>query len=362
MVAPRRGQAHRLPMSPTEEILQLFRRFLPLLATLAITVFALGLANRFLRRRRLENPQTTYLLQLGIVALSIAGLLAVIIVLPINDDLRGDLLGVIGILLSAAIALSSTTFIGNMMAGIMLRTVKSARPGDFITVSALTGRITEMDLLHTEIQTEFRDLVTVPNLYMVTQPLQVVRASGTIISADVTLGYDVHRGEVFRLLSEAATRAGLQDGFVHVRELGDYSVTYRVAGLLKDVESLISSRSRLREAMLDSLHEGGVEIVSPSFMNTRSLGEDRLFIPERARRAAPAAQPQVEEVVFDKAEEAASIERIHKSIEALDAEIAAIGDGEGIPEPRAALQARREALVAELQAAKEDRDSQKLQE
>ena len=31
-----------------------------------------------------------------------------------------------------------------------------------------------MDLLHTEIQTEFRDLVTVPNLYMVTQPLLVV--------------------------------------------------------------------------------------------------------------------------------------------------------------------------------------------
>ncbi len=43
------------------------------------------------------------------------------------------------------------------MAGILLRAVKSARPGDFITVAELTGRITEMDLLHTEVQSEFRD-------------------------------------------------------------------------------------------------------------------------------------------------------------------------------------------------------------
>ena len=63
----------------------------------------------------------------------------------------------------------------------MLKAVRSARPGDFITVADLTGRITEMGLLHTEVQTEFRDLVTVPNMYMVTQPMQVVRASGTII-------------------------------------------------------------------------------------------------------------------------------------------------------------------------------------
>ncbi|NNF38683.1 MAG: mechanosensitive ion channel, partial [Gemmatimonadetes bacterium] len=282
-------------MSPTEQILQLFRDFLPLLATLAIVVFALVVANRILQRRRLHSPNATFHLQLAIVALGIAGVLAIIVVLPVDDSLRGDLLGVIGILLSAAIALSSTTFIGNMMAGIMLRTVKSARPGDFITVADVTGRITEMDLLHTEIQTEFRDLVTVPNLYLVTQPLKVVRASGTIIAADVTLGYDVHRERIVELLSAAAGQAGLEDGFVHVRELGDFSVSYRVAGLLKDVESLISARSRLREAMLDSLHEGGVEIVSPTFMNTRAVGDGPLFIPEAAPTAAPAPQPNAED-------------------------------------------------------------------
>jgi small-conductance mechanosensitive channel len=236
--------------------------------------------------------------------------------------------------------------------------VKSARPGDFITVAELTGRITEMDLLHTEIQTEFRDLVTVPNLYMVTQPLKVVRASGSIIVADVSLGYDVHRERVIQLLSEAAARAGLEEGFVHVRELGDFSVTYRVAGLLKDVQNLLSSRSRLREVMLDALHEGGVEIVSPTFMNTRSVDADGPFIPEQARTSAAAARPQAEEVAFDKAEEAASIERIRKSIEALDTELAAVEKGDDAAQIRGDLQQRRDALIAELHAAEKDKESQ----
>ena len=143
------------------------------------------------------------------LALSFAGLLTIIVAMPINDALRGQLLSLIGILLTAAIALSSTTFIGNIMAGIMLKAVKNARPGDFITVADLTGRITEMDLLHTEIQTEFRDLVTVPNLYMVTQPLQVVRASGSIITAEVSLGYDVPHDRVADILCKASAAAGL---------------------------------------------------------------------------------------------------------------------------------------------------------
>ena len=345
-------------MGPTEEFLRLLTESLPLLATVAVVSVVLVLANRFLRRRRLARPEATFHLQLAVVGLAFAGLLAIIVALPVNDALRGQLLSLIGILLSAAIALSSTTFIGNVMAGIMLRTVKAASPGDFVTVADVTGRLTEMDLLHTEIQTEFRDLVTVPNLYMVTQPMKVIRSSGTIIGADVSLGYDVHRARVVELLTAAAGRAGLKDGFVHVRELGDFAVTYRVAGLLEDVQSLISARSRLREAMLDSLHEGNVEIVSPNFMNTRSLAEGRLVIPESARRAAPATQASAEKVAFDKAEEAASMEKIRKSIEALDAELAALEGGEGANDARVVLQARREALLADLEAAEKEQEEQ----
>jgi small-conductance mechanosensitive channel len=175
------------------DYLDIVTRFLPVLGTLAAVTAILAAANWFLSRRWKNDSDAQFRFQLIMLSLTFAGMLAIIVALPIRDAVRGQLLSLIGILLSAAIALSSTTFIGNIMAGIMLKVVKSARPGDFITVAQLTGRITEMGLLHTEIQTEFRDLVTVPNIYMVTQPLQVVRASGSIITAEVSLGYDTSR-------------------------------------------------------------------------------------------------------------------------------------------------------------------------
>ena len=336
-------------------------RLLPLLVTLAAVTALLVFLNRYFRRRWKDSPHLQFRFQLIMLALTLAGGLAVIIALPIDDVLRGQLLGLIGILLSAAIALSSTTFIGNILAGIMLKVVRSAGPGDFITVGELTGRITEMDLLHTQVQTEFRDLVTVPNLFMVTQPLHVVRASGTIIHAEVSLGYDVHHAQVADVLLGAAAEVGLRDAFVQIRKLGDFSVSYRIAGLLEDVQSLISARSDLRKAVLDALHGAGVEIVSPSFMNTRALAGERRILPEsRGAPPAPRApESRAEEVAFDVAEEAASVEELRKALDVLESELKEWkrGERQGGEALRERLESRRARLKAELEAAEARRAS-----
>ena len=295
------------------------------------------------------------------LALTLAGGLAVIIALPVDDVLRGQLLSLIGILLSAAIALSSTTFIGNILAGIMLKVVRSARPGDFITIGELTGRVTEMDLLHTQVQTEFRDLVTVPNLFMVTQPLHVVRSSGTIIHAELSLGYDVHHEQVRDVLLAAASRAGLKDAFVQIRKLGDFSINYRIAGLLEDVQSLISAGSDLRRAVLDALHAADIEIVSPNFMNTRALTEDQRFVPQVSgpRPSGKTVETRAEQVAFDVAEEAASVEELRKALDLVEKELDELkrGDESGDPRARGRLEARKERLAAELEAAEAGRAS-----
>ena len=83
-----------------------------------------------------------------------------------------------------------------------------------------------------------------------------------IIYAEVSLGYDIHHDRVTDVLLAAAAQAGLRDAFVHVRELGDFSISYRVAGLLEDVQSLISARSGLRTEVLNALH-GALPVTSP---------------------------------------------------------------------------------------------------
>jgi small-conductance mechanosensitive channel len=220
--------------------------------------------------------------QLIIILLCAAAVVAVILALPLSETTRGQLLALLGLLLSAAIALSSTTLIGNAMAGIMLRAVGNFRLGDFVQTGEHFGRVSERGLFHVEIQTEDRDLTTLPNLYLISNPMKVVRSSGTIVSAHVSLGYDVPRAQIEGLLLEAAQTAGLAEPFVQIFELGDFSVTYRAAGLLQEVKELLPARSRLRAAMLDTLHRSGIEIVSPSFMNQRALPPEKVFIPEPA--------------------------------------------------------------------------------
>jgi small-conductance mechanosensitive channel len=121
------------------------------------------------------------------------------------------------------------------------------------------------------IQTEERDLTTLPNLLLVSHPITVIRSSGTIVSATVSLRYDIAHQTIEKLLVDAAIAAKPKDPFVPFLELGDYSVTYRVAGFLGEVKHLLSAHSKLRAMMLSTLHDGGIEIVSPMVMNQRQL-------------------------------------------------------------------------------------------
>ena len=252
------------------------------------------------------------------LGLAVAALVGLLIVIPVSDTLRGQLFTLFGIIISALIALSSSTIISNAMSGLILRSVRNFKPGDFIRVGDIFGRVSDRGLFHTEIQTIDRDLVTVPNHYLTKNPVTVTRSSGTFISVDVSLGYDVPREQVESLLLEAAEREELAEPFVHVIELGDFSVRYRVYGLLEDVKYLVGSISSFKKRVLDSLHGGGVEIVSPAFMNQRVLDREMRFVPRETPRTVDRREEDqskhAEAVAFDKAEEAESLERLREKI------------------------------------------------
>lgn len=270
-------------------------------------ILVLAILQRILERKA-DVTGSRFRNQVIMSAASFVGLLVVILALPIPQAMKGQLVTLIGIIISAAIALSSSTIMGNAMAGIMLKVVRNFRAGDFIRIGDHLGRVTERGLFHTEIQTPDRDLVTLPNMYIASTPVTLTRSSGTIVSATVSLGYDVPQATVRRLLQEAAASVGLEEPFVQVLELGDFSITYRAAGLLTETKKLLTYRSRLRSAMISSLHGGGVEIVSPHFRNLRTFDPDRVFIPRKPPvREEEAVDAAPVEVVFDKAEVAESL-------------------------------------------------------
>ncbi|MCI5071784.1 mechanosensitive ion channel [bacterium] len=238
--------------------------------------------------------------------------ISVLMTLPIDITSRGQLLNLFGVVAAAAIALSSTTFLGNIMAGMMLRSIKAFKPGDFIQAGEHFGRISEWGLLHTEIQTDQRSLTTLPNLYLVSNPVNVVRSSGTIVSAEVSLGYDTSHKKIKEALEKAVLNAGLEKPYVLLEKLGDFSVSYKAAGFLSEVKSLISARSNLRESMLVSLHAHGIEIVSPTFMNQRVFQPKQkfMYVPQHKKENEENTQSGPENIIFDKADELESIESI----------------------------------------------------
>ncbi len=287
-------------------------------AVLVVLGVALALAaiSRFLKAAAGRASGRRFRNQLIMMGAWFVGLLVVLLGLPLDHQVRQQLLGLLGILLSAAIALSGSTLLGNAMAGIMLKAVRNFRSGDFISTGEHFGRVTERGLFHTEIQTPDRDLTTLPNLLLATSAVKVIRPSGTVVSATVSLGYDLPHTRVEKLLLEAAAQVGLEDPFVQILDLGDYSVTYRTAGLLTDTMQLLAFRSRLRGSILDTLHGAGVEIVSPAFTNARVLEAEKPVIPTQVSPVtAPVGQDAAPvDVVFDKAEEAASLTRLQEKL------------------------------------------------
>ena len=278
-----------------------------------VIVMLVWVFHRHLLKVYADQPSHQHQRQLIMVGISLFALVLAVLIMPVGDEMRGQLLSFIGILLSATIALSSTTIVGNAMAGLMVRSLRSFHIGDHIRIGEHYGRISNMDLLHVEIQTEDRDLTTLPNLYIVSNPVKVIRSSGTLLHVEVSLGYEVPRQKIEAALLQAAERTELEKPFVQILQLGDFSVLYRISGLLSDIDKLLAMRRKLRANTLDSLHEAGIEVVSPNYMNTRALAAGEQVLPESGLAEAAANHHDPDEVVFDKAKQAEELEELKKN-------------------------------------------------
>jgi len=320
----------------------------PVIWIIIVTIVLIVIA-RWVLARRAPGAGAQFKRQAIMVGIATLGFVAAILNLPDTVE-PGLALSALGLVVTGALAISSQSIIANGMAGLMLRSIENFRPGDFIEIGDHAGRVSETGLFHTEIQSPDRDLITVPNSLMVTEPVRVIRKDGTIVSARIGLGYDLSRHRLKPIFLKAAETAGLEGPFVQVVDLGDYAVTYRVAGFLRESTEILATRSRLREALLDALSEADIEIMSPMYVARRSVGNDPL-IPEQVRpNVFVENRPTAEALVFDKAEQAAGVQELRDEIEAARAELDELKDaapGLGSPDAdahRARVEEREVAI------------------
>lgn len=292
-------------------------QFIPFLGTsLVLFIFLWCMHWLLIARHDDLGNERKFPRQLIMMGLTIVSIIIIALVLPVNESSRNQLIGLIGLLVSGLFAFSSTTVVANLMAGMLIRVTNPFRTGDFIRVGDHFGRVAEKGLFDTEIQSETSELIAIPNTYLITHPVTTVRSSGTIISASLSLGYDEHHSKIETILLSAAKNTGLEDPYVHIIELGDYYITYRVSGLLSEIKGMITARSRLYCSVLDALHDSDVEIVSPTFMNQRRLPDNyRVLPPKQVNKNV--TESTAEDIAFQKAEEAEQVEL--REMEILDA-------------------------------------------
>ena len=274
----------------------------------------------FIGRIFANQPNLRIYRQLALVGLFILALFVFVSLAPIDD--KASIINVLGLAVTAIIGLSSTTFVSNAMAGLMLKFMKSFEIGDFIRVNGFFGGVKSKGLLHTEIQSEDRDIVHLPNLFLITNPVQVVDQDGTLISAEVSIGYNVHRIRVRDCLLAAAENVNLRDPFVHILELGNFAINYRITGILQDEGKLISKQHALKAAVIDALHADDVEIMTPNVMEQRPLDPSQLAKP--MRHYAPdddKNSTRAEQIMFPKSELAARIDRLRNRVVELKQEV-----------------------------------------
>lgn len=332
------------------------------------------LGGRLILKRAVKDKRTLpYYGQFYTVLLCLVGLFIAIALLPLPAGIRSQMLSVLGILLSAVVALSATNLVGNAMAGIMLRLMKGFRPGDFIRFDSWIGRVTDIGLFHTEMQLVTRDIVTVPNSLLAQKAVRVTRRAGTFVSATLSIGYTEGHTAVEEALKEAAEACGLSEPFVFVEELMDFSIRYKLYGLLEEPSELMSKRSQLLKSVLDTLHRHGIEIMSPTIVDRRAHGADYRYIPEE-----PAAEPEqeerekIEDIAFDRAEQAESIEELYAEQEKLNRRLEHAGEpdteegeapsAEQVRARKSTIKRQLDQIQAEIEKRESEKEEQRLDE
>ena len=314
-------------MFPPEAIQAALVEFMPFFFTVISVLLVLWIAHMLLIARQTDlGSEKLFPRLLTMMGLTLIGMVVIVLAIPVESDTRNQIIGLIGLVISAVFVFSSGNIFANLMAGIQLRVTSPFRVGDFIQVNEHFGRVAERGLFDTEVQSESRELIAIPNTLLVTHPVATVRNSGVIVSTTLSLAYDLNHNQIRPLLLEAAATSGLKEPFVHIQALGDFSITYRISGVLTEAKELIAARSNLRIAVLDILHREHIEIV-PSGQRQLDAAEKALLRSARQREKQKAwvDNTVAEEIVFDKAEQAEQFSteksQLHGGIAALEEQL-----------------------------------------
>jgi small-conductance mechanosensitive channel len=220
-------------------------------------------------------------------------LFALVVAYPYIPGSETDAFKGLSVLIGLMITLGSTGLINQVISGLFVIYSRSVRPEDYVRIGEIEGEVISIGSLATKLRTPRREEITIPHSVLVatatTNYSRLAGADGMVITASVTIGYDVPWRQVHALLLLGASRTrGIRKEpppGVLQRELSDFYVQYQLLAHLEDGKNRAAVISELHAQIQDAFNEYGVQIMSPHF---ESQPKKPVFVPQSDWYAAPA--------------------------------------------------------------------------
>lgn len=252
-----------LVVTPLSELMARLARSLPLLVVAVIAALAVFVLVRFVglffasvaRRETtlawlppdLAAP-TSVLLRFAIVVA------ALIFAAPVVTGDSQGVFGRAGVVILAALGLSSTPLLASGLIGAVVLFGRRLRVGEHAEVGGNVGRIAAINLFELRLLLPDSTELRIPHLLLLGRPLRGLGIAPRI-SVDVVVGADVNPTTVRRILVEAGSRVG-RDVRVEVIAADAQGIIYRVTLTCDSLDD----RSALWAALLEALSAAQVPL------------------------------------------------------------------------------------------------------
>ncbi len=215
-----------------------------------------------------------------------------IMIFPYLPGSDSDIFKGVSVFIGILFSLGSSSAIANMVAGLVITYMRPFKQGDRIRIGDISGDVVEKNLLVTRLRTIKNEEITIPNSTVLAVNTinynSYANKSGLILTADISIGYDVPWPDVYAALIEAANRSKFvlksPAPFVTQSKLQDFYIEYKLSVYTHEANRQSGVLTSLFENILDVFNERGIEIMSPHYYAKRDGSE--ITIPAKYNQAS----------------------------------------------------------------------------
>lgn len=207
------------------------------------------------------------------------------------QTIAGTMVELFTVFIGLVVSFAATGSLGNALSGLVIMSWRPYKEGDRVDIAnGVYGDVVEMEIMFTQVRTIKNEIVHVPNSHVLGNKIVNYSALPKIIvHQEVTIGYDVPRKRVEKLLLTSASKTthllADPEPFVLVRRLDSYTVAYEINAYTDKPSELVTAYSELMKSILDEFEMAGVEVLSPQHVAVRK--SELTFKPKRGKAIRP---------------------------------------------------------------------------